>query len=165
MKKVIILGTSRTDGETKNLVSKIQEYSDYDLIDLNEYTISQYDYEHKNKDDDFIPLMRKILENYEVLIFATPVYWYAMSGVLKMFFDRFTDLITIEKDLGRKLRGKYMAVVTSSYGNNLGEDFWIPFKGCAEYLGMKYITDLHTTPNDLDEQKIQNFSHLIDATA
>jgi multimeric flavodoxin WrbA len=43
---------------------------------------------------------------------VTPVYWYTMSGIMKVFFDRFSDLLRIEKDLGRKLRGKSMAVIS-----------------------------------------------------
>ena len=35
------------------------------------------------------------------IIFVTPVYWYAMSGRMKVFFDRWTDLLKIDKDTGR----------------------------------------------------------------
>ncbi|MCP4458779.1 MAG: NAD(P)H-dependent oxidoreductase [Cytophagales bacterium] len=37
---------------------------------------------------------------------ATPVYWYSMSGIMKVFLDRIYDVLTIEKELGRKLHGK-----------------------------------------------------------
>ncbi len=50
--------------------------------------------------------MNDIVDKYDVLIFATPVYWYSMSGIMKVFFDRITDLLTIKKDIGRKLKGK-----------------------------------------------------------
>ena len=56
--------------------------------------------------------MKTIISKYDTIIFATPVYWYSMSGILKVFIDRITDLLTIEKELGRKLRGKKMAVVS-----------------------------------------------------
>lgn len=136
--------------------------SNWDLIDLTDFNISYYDYEHKNRNDDFIDLIKRITENYDVLIFATPVYWYAMSGIMKVFFDRLSDLLTIEKDLGRKLRNKHMAVISCSNGNNLGDSFWLPFKYSAEYLGMNYITDLHTYEGKLEEELIAEFKNIIE---
>ncbi len=93
------------------------------MIDLSDYSISHFDYKHLNKEDDFISLMKKISGDYDTLIFATPVYWYAMSCVMKDFFDRFTDLLRIEKELGRTLRNKGVAVITSSNGDNLADNF------------------------------------------
>ena len=83
----------------------------FELIDLNDFDISYYDYDHKNRQDDFLPLMKKLIERYKTLVFATPVYWYTMSAVMKTFFDRISDLLTIEKDLGRQLRGKNMVLI------------------------------------------------------
>jgi len=102
MKTLIILGSSRRDGETKKVIDELVNLTHWDVIDLNDYNFSYYDYEHKNIDDDYIRLMRRILE-YDLLVFATPVYWYAMSGIMKVFFDRVTDLLDFEKELGRKL--------------------------------------------------------------
>ena len=67
-----------------------------------------------------------------------------------------------EKDLGRKLRGKQMAVISTSNGNNLGDNFWLPFKASAEYLGIKYLGNLHTYSED-EKLKIEleNFIHQI----
>ena len=152
MKALIITGSSRYDGDTKALQELIVSQSTWDSLDLNDYTFSYYDYQHENRTDDFIPMMKKIIESYDTLILITPVYWYAMSGIMKVFFDRLTDLITIEKDLGRKLRGKQMAVISTSNGNNLGENFWLPFKASADYLGIKYLGDLHTYSEDADRE-------------
>ena len=137
MKEVVIVGSSRKDGDTANLTKQLIEKSNWDLIDLNDFGFSYFDYKHENRNDDYLTLMRKIVEKYDTLIFATPVYWYSMSGIMKVFFDRLTDLVTIEKELGRKLRGKRMAVITSSTGENLGEHFWLPFSESAKYLGME----------------------------
>ncbi len=157
LKKLIIIGSSRKNGETKKVVDELIRISNWDLIDLLDHKISYYDYEHMNRDDDFIDLMKRIINGYDVIIIATPVYWYSMSGIMKVFFDRISDLLTIEKDLGRKLRGKYMAVISSSNGNNLGDFFWLPFKESANYLGMHYITDLHTYDGKMDVDGIRKF--------
>ncbi len=162
MKKLIILGSSRKDGDTKKVVDELISISGWDLVDLNDYNISYYDYEHKNMDDDYLPLMLKIIADYDVLIFATPVYWYSMSGIMKVFFDRITDLLKNEKDLGRKLRGKGMAVVSCSSGGNLGEHFWHPFTATAEYLGMNYLGNAHTNAEVDESEKLKEFAMTID---
>lgn len=123
MKKVIIVGSSNNNGNTIKIAKEITKRTDWELLNLNDFNIAYYDYEYKNQGDDYIDLMKKIIAKYNTLIFATPVYWYSMSGVMKVFFDRITDLLDIEKDLGRKLRGKNMAVISCSIGNNLGEHF------------------------------------------
>ncbi len=161
MRKIIILGSSRTDGNTAKSAKILAEKLDCEIIDLTDYKISQYDYENKNREDDYLPLMRKIIENYDLLIFATPVYWYSMSGIMKVFFDRITDLLTIQKDLGRKLRGKQMAVLSCSLGGNLEEHFWLPFKESANYLGMTYMGNLHTFGDKDNTENITSFADRI----
>ena len=102
-----------------------------------DYTISPFDYEHKNKDDDFLALAKQLL-NYEHLIFATPMYWYSMSGQMKVFFDRLSDLMTIEKNLGRQLRGKTCSVLATGSDKEPPACFEQPFVLSADYLGMTY---------------------------
>lgn len=163
MNKVIIVGSSRNDGDTSALVSQLRKLSGWDIIDLNDYNISYYDYDHLNRQDDFLPLMNALIDKYDTLIFATPVYWYAMSGIMKVFFDRISDLLTIEKPLGRKLRGKRMAVISSSDGNNLGDSFWLPFMASAEYLGMTYLDNLHTIGGKLNHNELSQFKDSVEA--
>lgn len=157
MKTVIILGSARKNGETQKIVTSIAERTGWDIIDLNNYSFSQFDYLHKNKNDDFLTLITNLITHYECFIFATPVYWYAMSGIMKKFLDRFTDLITIKKELGRKLRGKHTAVLTSSSGDHLGDTFWVPFQKTSEYLGMKFISGLHTIQGTTEITTLENF--------
>lgn len=141
---VIIQGSSRSKGDTNTIVNYIANKNNYDVIDLKTKNIGHYDYEYKNSNDDFISLMTEIIEKYNTIIFATPVYWYSMSGILKVFFDRISDLLRIHKDLGRKLRGKNMLMISCSNSNTPVEGFSMPFRESANYLGMQYLGDLHT---------------------
>ncbi|MFI1770782.1 flavodoxin family protein [Thalassobellus citreus] len=143
-KTVIIQGSSRSYGNTHKIVSYFVTNNNIDIIDLSTKNIGHYDYEYKNENDDFIDLMTHIIESYDTIIFATPVYWYSMSGVLKVFFDRISDLLTVHKNIGRKLRGKNMAMISCSNSNDLIEGFSIPFIESANYLGMNYLGDIHT---------------------
>lgn len=142
-KTVIILGSSRSKGETYQMVQSLRNRIDADLIDLLDKDIGRFDYDFKNQNDDFLPTIQGILEQYDTLIFATPVYWYSMSGVMKDFFDRISDLLKIEKDTGRKFRGKNMAMLCCSAADDLVAGFNMPFVESANYLGMSYLGDIH----------------------
>lgn len=165
MKTLIILGSSRKDGDTKRMAEVLVAHAGWDILDLNDYRIGYYDYAHLNQGDDYLPLMRRIIAEYDVFIFATPVYWYAMSGIMKVFFDRITDLLDEEKELGRKLRTKSCAVLACSLGGNLGDMFWAPFRESANYLGMKYLGDLHTHARHDEYENLKAFADRIDAAA
>lgn len=144
MKTVIIQGSARSDGNTGMVNRELQKQLNCDLIDLNTMTIGHYDYEYNNQTDDFPPLIKKIAKEYDLIVFSSPVYWYTMSGRMKVFFDRISDTIRIDKETGRKLRGKNMAVLSCGYGDNEIEGFFLPFQHSAKYLGMNYVGDIHT---------------------
>jgi multimeric flavodoxin WrbA len=147
MKRVIIQGSSRKNGNNNQVVHVLQSHLDCDLIHLCDHQIGQYDYENKNSQDDFLKLMRKMV-TYDIIIFATPVYWYAMSGTMKAFFDRITDCLKLEKETGRKLRGKKMAAISCGSEPDETEGFFVPFKESAGYLGMHYLGHVHTWIED-----------------
>lgn len=161
-KTVIIQGSSRSHGDTSKIVNYTASNNNIDVIDLYTKNIGHYDYEYKNKDDDFIGLMTDIIDRYDTIIFATPVYWYSMSGILKAFFDRISDLLRVEKDTGRRLRGKNMAMISTSNHDDIKEGFSMPFAESANYLGMNYLGDIHTyveneTINDEVKHRIHTF--------
>jgi multimeric flavodoxin WrbA len=141
--KLIILGSARKNGSTRTVVNYLVEKGGYDVIDLLDYQIAYFDYEFKNASDDFLPLMRAILPKYDTFIFATPVYWYSMSALMKNFFDRLSDLLKIEKDLGRTLRGKSMGMLSCSGSDDRNPHFAEPFILTADYLGLHYLGDVH----------------------
>ena len=139
---VIIQGSSNSLGETYKITSLVSEKMGYPIVDLKSKRIGQFDYEFRNKNDDFHPLRKHIVDSYDILILATPVYWYTMSGIMKKFLDRFSDCL--EKETGHKLKGKEMAVISSGEDEILKDGFHMPFIETSRYLGMKYITDIHS---------------------
>ena len=143
-KGIILLGSSRGDGNTSNVVNYLIDIIGYDVVDLKTKNIGYFDYSHQNSGDDFLPLLRDIVEGYDVIVFATPVYWYTMSAEMKTFIDRISDGLKIEKETGRKLRGKYMAVISCGSDSDLNPGFFEPFELSAEYLGMHYLGHVHT---------------------
>lgn len=140
---VIIQGSSKSFGNTHKVVNYLNNKNQFDTIDLKTKNIGAFEYDFSNANDDFLPLMEEIITKYDTIIFATPVYWYAMSGTLKQFFDRLSDLLHYKKELGRKLRGKNIAMISNSGENDRKTGFEMPFIESANYLGMHYLGDTH----------------------
>jgi multimeric flavodoxin WrbA len=134
---LIIMGSSRRDGNTYQLTQSISSYLETDFISLGDLTIGYYDYEHKNLGDDFIQIAQKMVEA-KTIVLISPVYWYAVSAQMKTFIDRISDLITVRKDLGRQLRGKNLVLISNGASLEAGIAFDSPIKQSADYLGMPY---------------------------
>ena len=155
--EVIILGSANSQGDTKQMIEHIVKKYPMDIIDLKPLNISHFDYDYKNADDDFLPLITDIINNYDTIILATPIYWYTMSGLMKMFLDRISDLLYHHKELGRQLRGKSMGVISSTNFSEASESFEAPFRETAKYLGMNYIGHFHGLIKDgVVESKIDD---------
>lgn len=137
MKIAVVLGTSKSDGNTKNLCDAFAEISDAVVFDLANFNISFYDYSHENQPDDFLPLISE-LASFDHIVFASPVYWYSMSAQMKVFFDRLSDLLTIEKELGRKLKGKSCSVLSTGFNDECPSCFVEPFKLTANYMHLEF---------------------------
>ncbi len=153
MRIVVIQASSRSKGDTFAIIEACKTHLSFDVIDLKQYNIGHYDYHH-NLEDDFLGVMKKLI-TYDVILFATPVYWYSMSGRLKVFFDRITDCLKVDRETGRKLRGKKMGAISCSNSNDLNEGFFIPFKLSAAYLGMEYLGNIHCWIEDEISVEVQ----------
>jgi len=142
-KGVIILGSSRSQGNTHTIVSEMQKQTGFDVVDLKKYKINHFEYDLSNI-DDFNALFKELTATYKTFVFATPIYWYTMSGVMKVFFDRMSDFLFDEKEIGRRLRQTKMGVISCGSDNEIKEGFEMPFVESANYLGMEYIGHIHT---------------------
>jgi len=143
-KAIAVFASARRNGNTGELIDWIARELDIDIIDLSEKDISPYDYEHENINDDFIPLMKKLL-SYEKIIFVTPVYWYGPSAQMKIFIDRTSDFLDVEelKGIGRELRNKTAYIVCTSISNDADDSFLNSLKDTFGYLGMNYGGYIH----------------------
>ena len=78
------------------------------LLNRLDWPVLPYPYEQDYPATDAFLHLAKLLLQHSALVVATPVYWCSMSRPMKVFLDRFTDLITSHKHLGRQLAGKPM---------------------------------------------------------
>jgi len=142
-KTIIIMGSSNPMGDTYDICKKIVKEHKFKFQDLNELVIMPFDYDHDNRDDDFIGFMKHVVKDYDHIILASPIYWYSVSGIMKNFVDRFTDLLTIEKDTGRALRGKSLSLISVSKSDDCPDEYATPMKRTANYLAMEWKGHVH----------------------
>jgi multimeric flavodoxin WrbA len=137
-KPLVILGTAGEGEKILGAIRELSPFTDFDLVDLATLNIGHYDYDHsKNEGDDFHAAAQKMVDA-DVIVFATPVYWYAMSGLMKVFFDRLTELLYDHKSMGRALKGKKTFLVVTGSRDAAPDGFDVPFRLTAEYFGMSF---------------------------
>lgn len=133
-----VLGAAEGHKNTSDFLRELFAEHTMEVIDLVESPIDRYVYS-KNPSDAFQSIVQKALEA-DLLVLATPVYWYAMSGVMKDFVDWFSNLMSGEhKHLGEALYGKKVRLVSTGYDLNLPLGFEVPFSGTSIYFGMDYV--------------------------
>ena len=154
MNPIIIFGSSRSNGNTFLAIEAVIKDRPIPIVDLKQLNISCYDYHYKNEKDDFIPLAEQMIQHNPIIL-ATPVYWYTMSAIMKTFIDRWSDLLDIRKDLGRRLAGKELYLITS-YGSDMPKDFEMPFSQTCTYLKMEYKGCCYFYNGDDEGRKQQN---------
>jgi putative NADPH-quinone reductase len=133
---LVIVGSSQEDAAHMSVMREVLG-REYKIIHLNQYDVGYYDYQNRNQGDDFLSIAQQMAD-VDRIILATPIYWYSMSAQLKTFLDRWTDLITIRKEIGRKLEGKRLFVLAWGNAEALPEGFEVPFVGTADYFAMRY---------------------------
>ena len=148
----VLLASSRTDGNTRALAEMAFPSGGADYVDLNAMNTGFYDYENRNADDDFLPLIERIITR-EIWVLATPLYWYTMSAQAKTFIDRLSDLLTPKNTDGYRLKGKRFAVVCSGTDRAPPKSFDEPFALTCAYLGMNYCGSFYA---QFDGRKLVN---------
>ena len=124
LRAIALFASSRRNGNTGQLMDRIAKELDIEVVDLGNARMSAYDYEHRNRDDDFEPLMKRVLD-FDHIIFASPVYWYSVSPPMKVFLDRISDFLDLPDllDHGRRLRGKQAYIVYTSVDDEVSKAF------------------------------------------
>lgn len=98
MKVLVINGSSRQNGNTELLTKELLKEIPNSFLKLNQYTIKPIvDQRHESNgfdpvEDDYEQVIKQLLD-HDILVFATPLYWYGMSGLMKNFIDRWSQTL------------------------------------------------------------------------
>jgi multimeric flavodoxin WrbA len=146
---IALFASSRRNGNTGRFMDRVAQELQVEVVDLAARNISPYDYEHRNRGDDFERLMKQIL-GFDQIIFATPIYWYAASPPMKVFLDRISDFLDLPDllEAGRRLRGKRAYVLCTSIYGEAAPSFVNAFLETFNYLGIQYGGVAHANCHD-----------------
>jgi multimeric flavodoxin WrbA len=102
-------------------------------------------------EDDMQDLYPK-LRNADVIVFASPIYWFTFSAQLKLCIDRMYAFQTSE---GNALKGKKIGIVlvygdTDLYTSG-GINAIHTFESIARYIGWDIVEVVHATTNDIGD--------------
>lgn len=98
MSIAVIYGSSRENGNTEELTEIAIHGLNVEKIKLRDYTVQPiHDQRHAENGftpvvDDYDSLVERMMK-HDTLIFATPIYWYSMSGLMKNFIDRWSQTL------------------------------------------------------------------------
>jgi multimeric flavodoxin WrbA len=157
--RIVVLGASpRRDGNSWALADALAGGAegaghDVDLVDLNE-AVGAFlrDCRRCRRadgtcgiEDGYARLLHELVLPADGLVYATPLYWYGVAGVLKTFFDRLFCYMAASyprsDEVTRRLSGKRSALLLSS------EERY-PTAAAA------VIAQLHETSRYLDHQLV-----------
>ena len=146
---IALFASARRYGNTGALMDRIASELGIEVVDLGALEIAPYNYEHSHRGDDFEPLFRRVL-GHDHLIFASPVYCYAVAPPMKVFFDRITDFLDLPElqHEARRLRGKTAYVVCTSIYDDPPPSFLGAFRDNFEYFGMRFGGVAHVNCSD-----------------
>jgi multimeric flavodoxin WrbA len=92
--------------------------------------------------DDAQPVLARMNE-VDVIVMATPLYFYGPSAQLKLVMDRMFSLFKWDNDnntMTTRLKGKTLVLIGSAYEDIGLKDLENPFKITAKYAGMKFAS-------------------------
>ncbi len=93
-------------------------------------------------DDDAKPILAR-MPAYDVIVIATPLYFFSASAQIKLIVDRMFSLYKWDNTTGTMstpLKGKMLAVIASAYEDKGLDALEKPFALTAEYTGMRFAS-------------------------
>jgi multimeric flavodoxin WrbA len=107
-------------------------------------------------DDGASQVIRK-MANFDVILFATPLYFYSASAQLKVIIDRMFALFKWDNAVDTfttPLKGKTLALIVSAYEDTGLKEVEKPFALTADYTGMKFASLLVPNAGESGEIKM-----------
>ncbi len=89
MKSIFLNASPNKEGITTKWAAKVMEGLEYETLHLVDYQIHQLG--QSSEHDEFKQVIETIA-HADLLVIGTPIYWWDVTGLLKTFIDRLTDL-------------------------------------------------------------------------
>ena len=152
--KILFMNSSpNREGNTYRIGEELLKDKEHDVLQMADYRISQYG---QVFDDDEIKDVLKKIDECDVLVIGSPVYWYTVSGMLKTFIDRLYMLPEAEALRGKKL---YLFAQGSAPNQNTVKSIEFLSNRLSYLMGMELkgvVTDSSDGKEILSKMKIEN---------
>lgn len=162
MSIAVIYGGTRPNGNTELLTEKVIDGLKVEKIHLKNFDIRPIeDLRHDENGfhdvgDNYNTVIDLILP-HDIVIFATPIYWYSMSGIMKNFIDRWSQTLRDSKYPNFKTTmGSKKAYVIAVGGDNpyvKGLPMIQQFQHIFDFMGTSfegYILGKGSKPGDIN---------------
>ncbi|SDL92693.1 flavodoxin family protein [Sediminibacillus halophilus] len=147
MNILTLLGSSRKDGNSDYLVKQALDRVDHTSMHLHDYQMNPIiDERHTEEgftavEDDYERVLKEFLNN-DIIVFATPLYWFGMSGQMKIFFDRWSQYMRDPRfDFKESVKQKkaYVIITGNSPDPRISALPLVQqFKAIFDYIGMEF---------------------------
>ncbi|NVD07715.1 NAD(P)H-dependent oxidoreductase [Vibrio sp. JPW-9-11-11] len=165
MKTIVLFSSANKEGNTAQAVASVEANHEFELIDIDDMTITPYNYGNQYPDDDFHPLIERLLDA-DNLVFASPVYWYSVTAPMKAFIDRLTELLDVKhlRPTARALATKRGFLIASSGSAELCPTFHGLFSGLFAYFDIPFVATLHAPCQSgfsLTSDEVERFNQIL----
>ncbi|OAO89105.1 hypothetical protein AXX17_ATUG04560 [Arabidopsis thaliana] len=147
MSIVVLYGGSRTGGNTELLTERALQGLTAERLHLRDYAVQPiHDLRHapggfQPVEDAYDALIDRVLR-HDVLLFATPIYWYGMSGHLKNFIDRWSQTLRDAQRPAFKetmaAKTAYVVMVGGDHPRIKGLPLVQQFQYIFDFMGIEY---------------------------
>lgn len=122
MQILAINGSTRNPSNSGLMIQKLLADVTYTQISLADYQVHEIiDQRHDDrtwhrKPDDYPKLITKLMAA-DLIVVATPIYWYGMSGLLKNFIDRWSESLATHPHFKEQIAGKQLVLLVVGSDN------------------------------------------------
>ena len=99
-KILFINGSENRDGNTSRMVKQLLGNTQYDQLNLVDYRVDSLG---QHFEGDQFDVVLKAMQDADVIVLGTPVYWHTMSGSLKNVIDRMYNVRDTANLQGKQL--------------------------------------------------------------
>lgn len=133
MKTLFINGSPNKDGKTAKLTAELLKGHDYETLNLTDYVIGCYGQELE--DDQLDEVVAK-MEEAQLIVVGSPVYWHNMCGSVRNLLDRLYGVLQRGCYEGKKLAFVFQGGAPEKWMLDAGDYSMNRF---ALIYGMEYL--------------------------
>ncbi|GAA0342713.1 flavodoxin family protein [Bacillus carboniphilus] len=165
MKIIVFHGSTRSDGNTEYLAHLAVPEDKATHVYLRDCFIQDIQDERHSEegfpeiDDDMAAIVDQMLD-HDVLVFATPIYWYSMTSLMKTFIDRWSQIMREDRYSHFKDRLKEKKAYVIAVGGDSPYIKGLPliqqFKHIFEFFGTSfegYLIGKANKPGEIKEDQ------------